>query len=232
MKYQGSKNRIAKYILPLITERLKPEQWYVEPFMGGANMMDKVEHSHRIGADLNYHLIEMWRALQKGWMPPENVSRDEHTYLKQAQDIEDPALVAFVGICCSHSGRWFTGYASCKKNRNYAREGRDNLMKQIQKLDRVVLECSDYRDLDIPAKSLIYCDPPYKGTADYLHGLDHDIFWQWCREKAREGHTVLISEYSAPDDFICLLEIEHYTSMTKDNKSKRIEKIFNYDELF
>ena len=58
MKYQGSKNRIAKYILPLITERLKPEQWYVEPFMGGANMMDKVEHYTSMAKDKKGKRIE------------------------------------------------------------------------------------------------------------------------------------------------------------------------------
>ena len=38
MKYMGSKNRIAKYILPIILKDRKEGQWYVEPFVGGANM--------------------------------------------------------------------------------------------------------------------------------------------------------------------------------------------------
>ena len=33
----GSKNRIAKFILPIILKERKPEQWYVEPFAGGMN---------------------------------------------------------------------------------------------------------------------------------------------------------------------------------------------------
>ena len=56
MKYQGSKARIAKYILPIILENRKPDQWYVEPFVGGANTIDKVE-GLRIGSDFNRHLI-------------------------------------------------------------------------------------------------------------------------------------------------------------------------------
>lgn len=35
MKYMGSKNRIAKEILPIILRDRKPNQWYVEPFVGG-----------------------------------------------------------------------------------------------------------------------------------------------------------------------------------------------------
>ena len=42
MKYMGSKARIAKYILPIILKDRKPDQWYVEPFVGGGNMPDIV----------------------------------------------------------------------------------------------------------------------------------------------------------------------------------------------
>ena len=86
MKYQGSKNKIAKHILPIILKDRKERQWYVEPFMGGGNMIDKVD-GLRIGNDLNYHLIEMWRALQNGWVPPDEISEAEYKYLKAAQDI-------------------------------------------------------------------------------------------------------------------------------------------------
>jgi len=43
MKYMGSKNRIAKHLLPIMLAERKPDQWWVEPFVGGANMIDKVE---------------------------------------------------------------------------------------------------------------------------------------------------------------------------------------------
>ena len=36
MKYMGSKNRIAKYILPIMLKDRKPNQYWVEPFVGGA----------------------------------------------------------------------------------------------------------------------------------------------------------------------------------------------------
>lgn len=52
MKYMGSKNRIAKDILPIILKERKPEQWYVEPFVGGCNIIDKVD-GNRLGSDKN-----------------------------------------------------------------------------------------------------------------------------------------------------------------------------------
>ena len=231
MQYMGSKNKIAKHLLPFILERLKPDQHYVEPFVGGANMMDKVDHPFRIGADLNYHLIEMWRALQKGWSPPENVSESEYQYLKAAQDIEDPALVAFVGFLVSFGAKWFAGYAKNKENYNYAAIGVRALKKQSPYLKDVEFHCCSYQDLEIPEKSLIYCDPPYRGTTGYKMGFDNDFFWQWCRDKASEGHTVLISEYSAPADFECLISVEHTSTLDKANRVVRIEKLFIYNEL-
>lgn len=48
MKYMGSKARHAKELLPIILKDRKPGQWYVEPFVGGANMIDKVD-GNRIG---------------------------------------------------------------------------------------------------------------------------------------------------------------------------------------
>ena len=60
MKYMGSKNRIAEHILPIILKDRKENQYYVEPFVGGANMIDKV-NGLRIGADINPYLIELFK---------------------------------------------------------------------------------------------------------------------------------------------------------------------------
>ena len=43
MKYMGSKARHAKELLPIILANRTEGQWYVEPFVGGANMIAKVE---------------------------------------------------------------------------------------------------------------------------------------------------------------------------------------------
>ncbi len=51
MKYLGSKNRIAKYILPIMLNNRHCRTW-VEPFVGGANTIDKVD-GKRIGNDKN-----------------------------------------------------------------------------------------------------------------------------------------------------------------------------------
>ena len=60
MKYMGSKNRIAKHLLPIMlaeAEKHGITKW-VEPFVGGGGMIDKVPDSfERVGYDLNDHTI-------------------------------------------------------------------------------------------------------------------------------------------------------------------------------
>ena len=57
MQYMGSKTKISKEILPIILKDRKENQYYVEPFVGGANMIDKVG-GLRIGADFNKYVIQ------------------------------------------------------------------------------------------------------------------------------------------------------------------------------
>ena len=108
------------------------------------------------------------------------------------------------------------------------------LKKQIPHLKDVDFRFCSYQDLEIPEKSLIYCDPPYRGTTGYKTGFDNDLFWQWCRDKTTEGHTVLLSEYSAPADFECLIEIEHYSAFNPDKSKikKTTEKLFIFNDLY
>jgi len=69
---------------------------------------------------------------------------------------------------------------------------------------RVSVFGADYRKVPIPDGAAVYCDPPYKGTAGYVSGaFDHDAFFEWARTRE---FPVLISEFSAPDDFVLIAE--------------------------
>ena len=59
MKYMGSKSRIAKYIVPIIQRYIDDNniEYYWEPFVGGANVIDKICCKHKIGSDKNKYLI-------------------------------------------------------------------------------------------------------------------------------------------------------------------------------
>ena len=241
MKYMGSKNRIAKHILPIILKDRKENQYYVEPFVGGANMIDKVD-GNRIGADSNEYLVAMWQELQKGWIPPDFVSEEVWRDLKEQMDSKYPKhLIAFTRLGCSFGADWNGGYArNVRKDspnseflnstsKSYCRQSKNNIMKQLPKLQDVKIIHSSYNELEIPKESIIYCDPPYQGTTKYKDSFDHTQFWEWCREKAKEGHKVFISEYNAPEDFICIWQQEVATTLNnQSNKILAIEKLFKY----
>ena len=98
MKYMGSKARHAKELLPIILQGRREGQWYVEPFVGGANMIDKVA-GNRLGSDYNEYLVAMWQAVAGGWMPPASVPEELYLEIKANRDKYPKELVAYVGFC-------------------------------------------------------------------------------------------------------------------------------------
>lgn len=230
MKYMGSKSRIAKHILPIILKDRKDGQWYVEPFVGGANIIDKVE-GNRIGADSNSFLISLLQhcASGKSHDLPSKISEDEYNHIKENKDLYSDFIVAHCGFNATFGAKWFGGYARARKSTGYDRDvvcGKNSLVKQMPMLNGVDFKSCGYADLYIPKNSIIYCDPPYAGTTKYKDDFNHDDFWQWCRDKSNEGHQVFISEYNAPDDFECVWEKEIQSGLNTTTTKKGVERLF------
>jgi len=235
MKYLGSKNKISKSILKLILCDRKVNQYYVEPFLGGANSMSNVT-GNRIGGEFNCYIAKMWVALIEGWQP-KYITKNEYIEIKNNKDFFSPYLVGWVGVACSYSGKWFGGYAGVVKTkngvRNYQNEAFKNLSVQLPKLKGLRVSFSSYENLIFPKKSIIYCDPPYNNTTGYTNFFDSFEFWKWCRIKTKEGNKVFISEYNAPDDFKCIWKQTVKSSLSANGKSgfskQSVEKLFIYD---
>jgi len=234
MKYMGSKSRFTKAILPIILQDRTPEQWYVEPFAGGMNVICEVT-GNRIANDIHYQLIEMWRELMKGWVP-KKYTREEHKQIRENKDNYPPYEVGWVGFSCSYSGVYFGGYAGETKTkigtvRDYQAEAIRNVLRQVPKMEGVVFENKPYYELEIPANSIVYCDPPYANTSRYkVDDFDHGRFWDWVRSISKQGHIVFVSEYNAPDDFECVWEKKAKSSLSANGKSggnkTSVEKLF------
>ena len=162
MKYMGSKNRIAKDILPIILKGRKEDQWYIEPFVGGANLIDKVE-GKRLGADNNLHVIELLTGLKRGWLPKETYTKEEYLSAQRGEN-KCSIETGYISINCSYSGKvWgrFAGKSETAKGlRDYTNEAYKNVVKQAPNLKGIDFIHSDYQSLNVPDESVIYCDPP------------------------------------------------------------------------
>ena len=236
----GSKTRIAKYILPIMLKDKKEDQWWVEPFVGGANMIDKVE-GKRIGSDSNKYVIDALMAIRDciEYLPKNNSEFTEEDY-KSLSLNDDYQYKGYAGFAFSYAGKWLGGWGRDKEGkRDYVKEAYNNALKQSQKLQGVELICSSYDKLEIPINSIIYCDPPYKDTTKYAANrskdilksnfFDHELFWQWCRNKSKEGYTVFVSEYNAPKDFKCIWQKDICSSLTKETGEKKgTERLFRF----
>ncbi len=226
----GSKNRHARSILPIILNGRQGEQWYVEPFVGGANLIDKVK-GKRIGADINEHVIALFKGLQSGFIPPDEISEKEYKTARSVDEVS--AMKAFIGFGCSYSGKWFGGYARGNTAnglpRNYCAESKRNILKQKEGINGVDFRHSHYTDLTIPENSIVYCDPPYAGATSYRDNFNHDAFWVWCGKLVEMGHKVFVSEYIAPDGWVRLWAKEVNNSLTKNTGSKKgVECLFSH----
>lgn len=235
MKYMGSKARFTKEILPIILKDRKHEQWYVEPFAGGMNAICEVV-GNRIANDIHYYLIQMWCELVNGWSP-KKITKEEYIEVKTTPSKYPAYFVGWVGFNCSYSGKWFGGFAGETKTkigtiRDYQAEAINNVKKQVEKMKGVVFQNKPYYELEMPPNSLVYCDPPYKGTTQYKDSFNHTEFWDWCRLKVKEGHTVFVSEYNAPTDFECIWQKEAKSSLSANGKiggnKVSVEKLFRY----
>ena len=113
--------------------------------------------------------------------------------------------------------------------RQPAAYARRTLLEDIANCHEVLFEHVDYRD-PRPVNLLIYADPPYEGTTKYATDFDHAEFWAWCRRQS-EQNTVIISEYAAPTDFRCVLEIPLMSHLSGHAAmpSARTERLFVYN---
>lgn len=240
MKYVGSKNRLAKDIAPIIQSYITEDtKGYLEPFVGGANMIDKIEHINKIGCDIHTELIELLKYAQVNYESlPNTISEEEYIKVRDNKKDYPKWYVGLVGFCCGFGAKYFGGYARAFKNdgvtpRDMPKEAIANLKKQSPKLKGIKFINCNFSDLPIDKIKgyVIYCDPPYRDTTKYsTEDFPYELFYDWCRELSKDN-IVLVSEYNMPNDFTCIWEKETKVNFdsnrnSNDIKNARIEKLF------
>lgn len=212
MNYMGGKHRQGPKIADFVREVLKPGQWYVEPFCGALGVARRVGHDKMLLADGSEALINMWKTLQDPSINlPDVVTEEQCRRLNAARDPGD-WMTAYAGFGMSFGSKWFGGYARDSRGSTQDNVTRSRNLKIATGRKRqattgnAVFVHRAYDSLYVPRGSLIYCDPPYAGRtrAHDCEAFDHDKFWGWCRVQVQAGHTLLITEFTIPDDFVVL----------------------------
>mgnify|MGYP001562062440 CR=1 FL=1 len=234
--YGGGKARLGKEIHNVIKLIEAELNWgtnhvYFEPFCGllGVQIHFAKENRKCVACDANANIIKLFSALKEGWIPPEKC--DEKTFDKLKKSDESSALKGFVGVACSYSGIYFSGYRTKAGTRDYIQNSKNGFLKMVPYLQSIkFMKARDYRKFK-PVGMTIYCDPPYKGNgfhSEYFVNFDSKSFWDTMREWSK-NNLVIISEYEAPKDFICV-----WRKQMKSNYNisviHRTEKLFIYSD--
>lgn len=238
MRYVGGKTRIAPWVADTILQS-DHNGIYLEPFVGSGAILKRVA-PHMVkpyAGDFHKDLILMWKKLQSGWIPPEQVSREDYVRLRNE---EPSALRGFVGYGASFSGKWFGGYVDTawdshhqKITKPYASAASRTLVKDVQFMKNVKFIHRHYALWKVKPGQLIYCDPPYANTLSYsaTHTFNSELFWSVMERWSRLGAKVFVSEYIAPKGWKVVAERSRKAmlrvSHNEENETK-IERIFQW----
>lgn len=241
MVYMGSKAKYAKYIIPILQKCIDENNitLYIEPFVGGANIIDKIKCENRYGYDRSDTLIALLQTAADNF---DNVMKDGSrelwdkgkAYVKDGKKPEDMSLAEigamefFASYC---NGGFPRGYAKNTSTRNYYDEAYRNMEKQALNLKGINFLCQNYWDLSTEdtTGAVIYCDPPYQGTKFYGYAnqpkMDYQHFWNWVRNMSK-NNFVFVSEQTAPEDFKAIWTQEVKRTTNKENNFKAVEHLF------
>jgi len=207
-RYYGSKQRIAKQLVKVIMDYVKDKKVdkVIDCFCGTGSVSWTLRQQIDvpiIASDHFEYMIITLKALQSGWVPKKKITHQQFNNLKL--NTKHP-LHSLVHIGCSWKGQ----YLRDKYRNPWTNKMLTRLHKTVLNLDLkgIDFQVSDYRDYSYEKNCLIYCDPPYftsnqKEWPKNYKGFDHKEFWDWVREMS-ENNIVLVSEFTAPDDFECI----------------------------
>lgn len=231
--YQGGKAKIGKEIakqIEMIENNIGFKGRYFEPFCGLLGVGIHFANTGRnvLANDINKDLIMMLNALKSDWIPPQACSKNQYDEFRKSTI--HSAERGFYGFACAYSGIFYAGYRIKNGERNFFNTFRYNLINMKPSLQNIKFTNKSYSEFN-PKGMTIYCDPPYFGNnfdTEHFNNFDFDFFWQTMREWSKDN-LVLISEYQAPDDFICIWEKEIKSGFNGNKtRSKKHEKLFKY----
>lgn len=116
----------------------------------------------------------------------------------------------------------FCGY--CKKNKNRFDLEQLERLERLQQLERlgwlgqINVFCRSYQDYDFQKGDVVYCDPPYEGTAEYDSPFNFKLFYEWA---ASRDYQIFFSNYNNISDerFKLIWAKKHSSSFSATNNN-------------
>ena len=154
-------------------------------------------------------------------------------------DIEEVKLAAHRMLTAETVTERYRHYRKFIKLAGELDRGGLERLQGLQGLERlqgaVEVTSGDYQAVDIEPDALVYCDPPYRGCADdnankrfYKVQFDFDRFDAWLRAV---DFPVYVSEYTMPEDFVCIWQREKMCSLGAGNRTPTGEKLFVHERF-
>ena len=179
-----------------------------------------------LSSDACLPLISLYKAVQEGWDPPTEVSKETYMAAKLLPDT-DP-MKAFCGFGCSFGGKWFGGYAKGFNGPlTYPQLAARNVTRNV------LVPNISFDEIDFclqPCKytqAIIYCDPPYKNTTNYsaIGKFNYDLFTNKVLEWSKFTN-IFVSEYSFPIG-ICIWERKSRGTLGLDHGIPHCERLYH-----
>lgn len=243
--YQGSKNRLAKYIIPLLNKLIQANgcTLFIDACCGGANIIANTKYQivckTKYAFDNNKYLIALFDKVKFDDLEYIHIDENEYKKVKQefllGNNTYENWYYGYVGFLFSYGTVFMDSYARGNDNkgnpRNMGKERYTNLLNQKEALKDTIFTVQNIFDINLDKLNknmLIYIDPPYKDTKQYnRQKFDTENFWNLVREMSKRC-IVVVSEYLAPNDFITIWEKDLLQNINRKALDRQIatEKLF------
>ena len=116
MVYQGSKDRTAKYLIPIMNNIIKNNniEHFFDMCVGGGNLCANVKYKLEVkniyGVDNNKYLIALLKKFQRGEVDYFSVTKEEYIKIKENKNDFEDWYVGYVGFLQSYGSKFFDGY--------------------------------------------------------------------------------------------------------------------------
>lgn len=179
LKWAGGKRWLVPYLLPLWQAYLRrtPHARLVEPFCGSLSVALGLQPERALLNDLNPHLINFWRHVQRGLQVDIRMANDKALYYQHrarfnaliANGAADSAEAAqlfyylnrtgFNGLCRFNSSGQFNVPFGRYTTITYWQS--EDFMRLAPCLRRWTFRAGNFETLDLQPDDFIYADPPY-----------------------------------------------------------------------